>query len=221
MQDQPSSATSRTSALAWLIVLLFGQAFVVLATLVVAGLGGASPMQAAILFGGVGVAAALLLVLLVQEFRRAWRPVVAVWALAVPLIDVAAYAIVLGAAGGLSACDATDEATLRSVSAPPGVEFQGEPGNNGGSCAQAFVASVPLEDVLVGYRTALRSDGWSILSQDARPGFAEGGASAESGELSAQRGTARFWVEIESGPGEAGGTYVGGSLTADTIAGGS
>jgi hypothetical protein len=38
---------------------------------------------------------------------------------------------------------------------------------------------------------------------------------AGSGELTAQRGSIRFWVGVESGPGESGGTSVGGSVSAD------
>ena len=90
----------------------------------------------------------------------------------------------------------------------------GEPRNSEGSCAQAFVASVQLEDVVSGYRTSLESDGWAILDQSTQPGSAEGG-SAGSGELTAQRGSIKFSVGVESGPGESGGTYVGGSISTD------
>jgi hypothetical protein len=199
---------------ALLIVLLLGQALVVLATVVVAGLGGASAGQASILFGGVGAASVLLLVLLAGTIRGTSKPVTTVWALAAPLLDVAAFAIVLSVVGSPGACNEGEAAALTSVSSPPGVELQGEPRNSEGICAQAFVASVPLEDVVSGYRTSLESDGWTILDQSTQPGSAEGG-SAGSGELTAQRGSIKFWVGIESGPGEAGGTYVGGSISTD------
>jgi hypothetical protein len=212
MQETAPRSTARKVSLALLIILLLGQALVVLATLVVAGLGGASASQAAILFGGVGAASALLLVLLAGAIRGTSKPVMMVWALAAPLLDVVAYAIVLNAAG-LGACNEGEAAALTSVTPPPGVELQGEPRDSEGICAQAFVASVPLDDVVSGYRTSLESDGWTVLSQSADPG-AEGG-SVESGELTAQRGSIRFWVGVESGPGEAGGTYVGGSISTD------
>ena len=117
-------------------------------------------------------------------------------------------------AGGLSACTEAEAAALSSVSPPPGVELQGEPRDSEGICAQAFVASVPLDDVVSGYRTSLESDGWTVLSQSTQPGSAEGG-SAGSGELTAQRGSIRFWLGVESGPSESGGTYVGGSISTD------
>ncbi len=214
-QEKAPRSTARKVSLALLIVLLLGQALVVLATIVVAGLGGASAGQAAILFGGVGAASALLLVLLAGTIRGTSKPVTTVWALAAPLLDVVAYAIVLGVVGGPGACDEGEEAALTSVSSPPGVELQGEPRDSEGICAQAFVASVPLEDVVSGYRTSLESDGWTFLDQSTQAGFAEGGGSAESGELTAQRGSIRFWVGVESGPGESGGTYVGGSISTD------
>ena len=215
-QEKAPRSTARKVSLALLIVLLLGQALVVLATIVVAGLGGASAGQAAILFGGVGAASALLLVLLAGTIRGTSKPVTTVWALAAPLLDVVAYAIVLGVVGGPGACDEGEEAALTSVSSPPGVELQGEPRDSGGGiCAQAFVASVPLEDVVSGYRTSLESDGWTVLDQSTQAGSAEGGGSAGSGELTAQRGSIRFWVGVESGPGESGGTYVGGSISTD------
>ena len=201
-------------SVALLIVLLLGQALVVLATIVVAGLGGASAGQAAILYGGVGAASVLLLVLLAGAIRGTSKPLMTVWALAAPLLDVGAYAIVLSVAGGPGACSESEAAALTSVSSPPGVELQGEPRDSEGICAQASVASVPLEDVLSGYRTSLETEGWMVLSQSTQPGSAEGGA-AGSGELTAQRGSIRFWVGVESGPGESGGTYVGGSISSD------
>ncbi len=213
MQETAPRSTARKVSLAFLIVLLLGQALVVLATIVVVGLGHGSAGQAAILFGGVGAASVLLLVLLAAAIRGTSKPVMTVWALAAPLLDVVAYAIVLSVAGGLGACNEGEAAALTSVSPPPGVELQGEPRDSEGICAQAFVASVPLGDVLGGYRTTLESDGWTVLSQTTQPGSAEGGGSAESGELTAQRGSFRFWVGVESGPGESGGTYVGGSIS--------
>ena len=200
--------------MALLIVLLLGQALVVLATIVVAGLGGASAGQAAILYGGVGAASVLLLVLLAGAIHGTSKPLMTVWALAAPLLDVVAYAIVLSVAGGPGACSESEAAALTSVSSPPGVELQGEPRDSEGICAQAFVASVPLEDVLSGYRTSLETEGWMVLSQSTQPGSVEGGA-AGSGELTAQRGSIRFWVGVESGPGESGSTYVGGSISSD------
>ncbi len=200
-------------SLALLIVLLIGQALVVFATVVVVGLGHGSAGQAVILFGGVGAASVLLLVLFAGTIRGTSKPVMTVWALAAPFLDVVAYAIVLNA-GGLSACTEAEAAALTSVSPPPGVELQGEPRDSEGICAQAFVASVPLDDVVSGYRTSLESDGWTVLSQSTQPGSAEGG-SAGSGELTAQRGSIRFWVGVESGPSESGGTYVGGSISTD------
>jgi hypothetical protein len=137
------------------------------------------------------------------------------WALAAPILDVAAYAIVLSVAGGLGACDAGEAAALASVAPPAGVDLQGEPRDSEGVCAQGFVASVPLGDVVSGYRASLESDGWTVLSQSTQPGSAEGGGSVETGELTAQRGSIRFWVGVESGPGESGGTYVGGSISTD------
>jgi hypothetical protein len=214
MQATAPRSTAQKVSLALLIVLLLGQALVVLATLVVAGLGGASAAQAAILFGGVGAASVLLVVLFAGVIRGTSKPVMTVWALAAPLLDVGAYAIVLSVAGSLGACSESEAAALRSVSPPPGVELQGEPRDSEGICAQAFVASVPLGDVLSGYRTSLEADGWMILSQSTQPGSAEGGA-AGSGELTAQRGSIRFWVGVESGPGESSGTFVGGSISSD------
>ena len=213
-QEKAPRSTARKVSLALLIVLLLGQALVVLATIVVAGLGGASAGQAAILFGGVGAASVLLLVLLAGTIRGTSKPVTTVWALAAPLLDVVAFAIVLSVVGGPGACNEGEAAALTSVSPPPGVELQGEPRDSEGICAQAFVASVPLEDVVSGYRTSLESDGWTILDQSTQPGSAEGG-SAGSGELTAQRGSIKFWVGVESGPGESGGTYVGGSISTD------
>ncbi len=200
-------------SLALLIILLIGQALVVFATVVVVGLGHGSAGQAVILFGGVGAASVLLLVLFAGTIRGTSKPVMTVWALAAPFLDVVAYAIVL-TAGGLSACTEGEATALTSVSPPPGVELQGEPRDSEGICAQAFVASVPLDDVVSGYRTSLESDGWTVLSQSTQPGSAEGG-SAGSGELTAQRGSIRFWVGVESGPSESGGTYVGGSISTD------
>jgi hypothetical protein len=214
MQEAKPRSTARKVSLALLIVLLLGQALVVLATIVVAGLSDGSKGQAAILFGGVGAASVLLLILLAGAIRGTSKPVMTVWALAAPLLDVAAYAIVLSVAGGLGACDEGEAAALMSVSPPPGVELQGEPRDSEGICAQAFVASVPLADVVGGYRTALESDGWTVLSQSTQPGSVEGG-SAESGELTAQRDSIRFSVAVESGPGESGGSSVGGSISMD------
>ena len=213
-QETAPRSTARKASLALLIVLLLGQALVVLATIVVAGLGGASAGQAAILFGGVGAASVLLLVLLAGTIRGTSKPVTTIWALAAPLLDVVAFAIVLGVVGSPGACNEGEAAALTSVSSPPGVELQGEPRDSEGICAQVFVASVPLEDVVSGYRTSLESDGWTILDQSTQPGSAEGG-SAGSGELTAQRGSIKFWVGVESGPGESGGPYVGGSISTD------
>ena len=88
-----------------------------------------------------------------------------VWALAAPLLDVVAFAIVLSVVGGAGACNEGEAAALTSVSSPPGVELQGEPRDSEGICAQVFVASVPLEDVVSGYRTSLESDGWTVLDR--------------------------------------------------------
>ena len=213
-QETAPRSTARKASLALLIVLVLGQALVVLATIVVAGLGGASAGQAAILFGGVGAAFVLLLVLLAGTIRGTSKPVTTIWGLAAPLLDVVAFAIVLSVVGGPGACNDGEAAALTSVSSPPGVELQGEPMDSEGICAQAFVASVPLEDVVSGYRTSLESDGWTILDQTTQPGSAEGG-SAGSGELTARRGSIKFWVGVESGPGESGGTFVGGSISTD------
>jgi hypothetical protein len=215
MQETAPRSTARKVSLALLIVLLLGQALVILATIVVVGLGHGSAGQAAILFGGVGAASVLLLVLFAGAIRGTSKPVMTFWALAAPFLDVAGYAIVLGVAGSLGACEQGEAAALTSVSPPPGVELQGEPRDSEGICAQAFVASVPLGDVVSGYRASLESDGWTVLTQSTQPGSAEGGGSAESGELTAQRGSIRFWVGVESGPGESGGTYVGGSISTD------
>jgi hypothetical protein len=214
MRETAPRSTARKVSLTLLIVLLLGQGLVVLATFVVVGLGHGSTAQAAILLGGVGAALVLLLVLLAGSTRGTWKPGMTAWALAAPVLDVAAYAIVLGASG-LGACDEGEAAALMSVSSPPGVELQGEPRDSEGVCAQAYVASVPLGDVLSGYRTSLESDGWTVLTQSTQPGSAEGGGSVESGELMAKRGSVRFWVGVESGPSESGGTHVGGSISTD------
>ena len=213
-QEKTPRSTARKVSLALLIVLLLGQALVVLATILVAGLGGASAGQAAILFGGVGAASVLLLVLLAGTIRGTSKPVTTVWALAAPLLDVVAFAIVLSVVGGPGACNEGEAAALTSVSPPPGVELQGEPRDSEGICAQEFVATVPLEDVVSGYRTSLESDGWKILDQSTQQGSAESG-SAGSGELTAQRSSIKFSVSVESGPGESGGTYVGGSISTE------
>ena len=215
MQETAPRSTARKVSLTLLIVLLLGQGLVVLATFVVVGLGHGSTAQAAILLGSVGAAFVLLLVLLAGAVRGTWKPRMTVWALAAPVLDVAAYAVVLGASGGVGACDEGEAVALMSVSPPPGVELQGEPRDSEGICAQAFVASVPLGDVLSGYRTSLESDGWTVLRQSTQPGSAEGGGSVESGELTAKRGSVRFWVRVESGPSESGGTHVGGSISTD------
>jgi hypothetical protein len=215
MQETPPRSTARTVSLVLLIVLLLGEALVVLATIVVVGLGHGSAAQATILFAGVGAASVLLLVLLAGAIRGTSKPVMTVWAVAAPLLDVVAYAIVLSAVGGLGACSEGEAAALTSVIPPPGVELQGEPRDSEGICAQAFVASVPLDDVVSGYRTSLESDGWTVLRHSTQPGSAEGGGSAGSGELTAQRGSIRFSVGVESGPGESGGTYAGGSISTD------
>lgn len=111
-QEKAPRSTARKVSLALLIVLLLGQALVVLATIVVAGLGGASAGQAAILFGGVGAASVLLLVLLAGTIRGTSKPVTTIWALAAPLLDVAAFAIVPNVVGGPGACNEGEATAL-------------------------------------------------------------------------------------------------------------
>jgi hypothetical protein len=69
MQETAPRGAARKVSMALLIVLLLGQALVVLVTIAVVGLGHGSAGQAAILFGGVGAASVVLVVLLAAAIR--------------------------------------------------------------------------------------------------------------------------------------------------------
>jgi hypothetical protein len=179
MQEATPWTRARKASFAGLLILLAVQGLVLLFTIMVVLFGG----PPAILLGGIGGAAVLLLILFVQQLSGTRKPVVAIWAVTVPVIDVLAFVMAFGPLGGTTACSTADEAVLRSIDAPAGVVFQGEPGNDRGICGQAFVASIPLTDVLDSYRATLESEGWTVLSGEPQAGVAEGNAPAQSDEL--------------------------------------
>ena len=177
-------------------ILLLGQLVFTLIGLLGFGLGGGSGPEIG-LFAVVAVGALLaLLWLLTAVVGRRVRPTTALFALVVPVLDVALAVLILS--GSLRpACTAQELAIIAEVPTYAGAKMTFEHEYSSGACSGSLDVTATADEVVAHYRNELEGDGWTVAIDDV-PTAAPEGEAVDTRELRAERDGAVFTIALES-----------------------
>jgi hypothetical protein len=194
-RDAPSSDGRRIVAIAVLTTAAAAQLGFILLGLVGMGLGGVTAGQFAIFVVGTAAALWAIVWLAVAITRRRRPPRAALFALAVPLLDLALVAAITG---GVLAGSCTDEEVRIAQDIPSygGGEIAYAYEAASGSCAGALDVAATADEVLEHYRRELEVDGWGVVVERVRTEGPD--ASFAAFDLSAGRGDDRVTIALEA-----------------------
>jgi hypothetical protein len=185
----------RRAVIALLAIALIAQALFLLVGVGVLLVGGATGLELAvfiILGAGTGWVLLWLVSAIVRERVPATR---ALFALAVPLVDVLLIAFLsTGTLNG--SCSGRELAIIDEIAQYPGAAATFEYESSSGSCAASLEVEASPREVLAHYRGELEDDGWTVVIEDV-PTESEG-EPVTTEQLSANRGRDSFTIALES-----------------------
>lgn len=192
----PGSGGRRVAAIVVLGASLLAQLVFTLIGLLGFGLGGGSGLEIGLfVLVAVGVLAALVWLVIAVIGRRV-RPIVALFALVAPVLDVALAALILS--GSLRpACSDQELAIIAEVPTYAGTEMTFGSESSTGACTGSLDVMATADEVVAHYRGELERDGWTVAIDDVPTASSEG-EPVDTRELQANRDGAGFAIALES-----------------------